>query len=1104
MKNIRKNTFKAIILAFVLLACEFFGILLDSGVLTVSAASGGQTTSSDVLNVKLTTSGSTRATMGSLSESSYTSTNNTAGNQTGTIKLDNASVGGHMHVNIGQTIDMYAPAADVDYTDKIGFSGNYTFKAAGGMGGGIVASDGRAGIAAASGSHGSVITNSMIDYNTEQSITYRKGSNGRTVSISEATNTSNWNDATSTATLATFMGNVNGGLAGEAQRYRAWTAVGQVGTASYIQVNGSHYIVAGGGAPGAVLFECNNGNYQAVGVTGMHADITPDLPSGSDGFYNPSAPNMTARYRDYDGTSNINAGRIAGVTMKNGVPVSNGWGGGVQYEDVFYGWVSNAYQENKGLSKVYPGYSGLAARDGNKFNPNGLSDATYNVSIDTGATQSEPYLHLTCNAKYITINNPTRPGYTFAGWTCGNGVSVASNTGSTYRFKVTGSGATITANWTRNSYTVQYNGNGATSGSVASQSVTFDTNFNLRNNGFGRTRYRFIGWGTSPNSGVVYNAGQQVKNLTTVKSGVVTLYAQWELNTFELTVKPNTGVWENSTSDQKIMLVQGTTKEISNPTKEGYTFDGWTLSGTGSTMNGTTFTMGSTNATLTAKWKPNEYKITYEKGDTDDDGDTPPDTDCEYDQDVTLPDIGDLQGRSYVLHFDSNKGSGSSEPTIIDSMSGNLTASGWMINSGVYGFGTTLMKPNFTAVPNGVVTAEPYWQDVVLTDFNSVSRDGYTFLGWYDAPEGGNLVTSVTVPPATTAFEQTLYAHWEAYSFTLKFHPNDGTEETHIEDMVVSYDQMITLPDGANFYKKYTLDGVDITNDVLSGAIVLSAEGRVLYQGEPLPEENPEAEPQADKTAYASIFKGWALEDGKDTFIPQWTIDEMSVSDIIDAVGVMNQNGTTITLYAIWDNCPWIQAVHLYYTLEQAQSGFITDMEILSHASAYDREDGSPIAPGFYDNGTSFSIPDYAPADFTQFMDDGSCTENLTVVDSSGSEYAKQIIVYIVDTTPVEVELEGTTRFINEYYYNRPYENGGVAEKSVWLTEPEYVAVIQDTFENIRNDTPEETYYFTHEELLQMKDYLDAHGIYNTREEGALENFYQQFVLPNLEKLNNQ
>ena len=100
-------------------------------------------------------------------------------------------------------------------------------------------------------------------------------------------------------------------------------------------------------------------------------------------------------------------------------------------------------------------------------------------------------------------------------------------------------------------------------------------------------------------------------------------------------------------------------------------------------------------------------------------------------------------------------------------------------------------------------------------------------------------------------------------------------------------------------------------------------------------EEDKKAE-EPKKKVYASIFMGWALEDGKDTFIPKW-----KAGDIVQ--NLVAEDGGEITLYAVWDDCPWIQAQDLYYTLEQAQSGFITEEEILSHATATDREDGSPI-----------------------------------------------------------------------------------------------------------------------------------------------------------------
>lgn len=433
---------------------------------------------------------------------------------------------------------------------------------------------------------------------------------------------------------------------------------------------------------------------------------------------------------------------------------------------------------------------------------------------------------------------------------------------------------------------------------------------------------------------------------------------------------------------------------------------------------------------------------------------------------------------------------------------------------------------------------------------NGYAKEGYHFLKWNTNEDGTGTEyadeQSISNLSAVDGDIVNLYAQWEANSYTIVFHPNDGAEVTHMDDIIVKYGDTITLPDvrlsdDTDAYVKYTLDGVNITEEVLSQEVVLAMDGTVVYEGEPLPEgsrvdvdgtityldgtivtpsgiitlpegivkypdgsvvanlqtEASEEEPQPDKKAYASVFMGWSLEDRKADFEPQWKIEEIDVSAIIDAADMTNQDDAIITLYAVWDDCPWITATHLYYTLEQAQSGFITEDEILSHMTAYDREDGSPIEAGFHEDGTSFSIPDYAPTDFTQFQHDGSCTENLTVVDSTGSVYAKQITVYVADTTPVAVKAEGTTRFINEYYYNQPYEWGGLEDNSVWKTDPEYIAEIQTAFDNLRNDTPQEVYHFTHEQILEMKEFVSEHGIGNSKEPDALSRFYDEFMVPN-------
>ena len=482
-------------------------------------------------------------------------------------------------------------------------------------------------------------------------------------------------------------------------------------------------------------------------------------------------------------------------------------------------------------------------------------------------------------------------------------------------------------------------------------------------------------------------------------------------------------------------------------------------------------------------------------------------------------------------------------------------------------------------------------------------RTGYTFSGWVKSePFYGSLHNAVYTFGAGNGVTDVLTASWTANSYTLHFDPNDGREQTPIDDITITYDQEVVLPDATGQYIRYTLDGEDITQQVLDGTIVLDDTGAVVMMmdadtglmmtptggivnedgsitnpdgtiimsdgsvadpeaaemetsgqstealeeeateaeasgkavEEPKKEtteaeassesmevleasgaeedvdvqvaeaeesetpEDPTADPVSDKKAYASVFMGWALEDGRESFIPQWTAGtSIAVADITNAAGVTDQSGATITLYAVWDDCPWIVAENLYYTLTQAQSGYITDSEILSHATAYDREDGSPIEPGFHDDGTSFSIPDYQASDFMQFQREGSCTENLTVVDSTGSTYYKQITVYVVDTTAVAVEPEGTTRFINEYYYNQPEANGGLAADSIWLTDPEYAAALQTAFANSRNGSAEEVYEFSHEDILAMKQFIDDNGFGNTKSDDALTRFYNQFMAPN-------
>ena len=425
------------------------------------------------------------------------------------------------------------------------------------------------------------------------------------------------------------------------------------------------------------------------------------------------------------------------------------------------------------------------------------------------------------------------------------------------------------------------------------------------------------------------------------------------------------------------------------------------------------------------------------------------------------------------------------------------------------------------------IGAGPYrYGQSVTIDANV--KEGYHWLNWkgnYKGGSGGEQTVDAkkfvfTMPAGNV----TMTANAEANKYTIHFDPNGGAG--HIDDIETTYDTDVTLPDvwnadGTAAYVKYTLDGQNVTDGVISGAIPKAMmagyeeeetedmedtedpedveETEVTDDLDDLEEEDNEENKKAEepkKKVYTSVFMGWSLEDGKDTFIPQWKAGDI-------ARNLVAEDGGEITLYAVWDDCPWIQAQDLYYTLEQAQSGFITEEEILSHATATDREDGSPILPGTNpapsdpEVFTSFTIPDYQAEEFTNLQHDFATSENLTVVDHVGNTYVKQIMVHVTDTTPVKVKPEGKTRFISEKYFNLDHEHGGLEENSIWMTNPDYHSALQNAFDNLKNDTPEDEFLISHETILKMKQYVQDHGIGNSKDSRALTEFYNRFMAPN-------
>lgn len=157
-----------------------------------------------------------------------------------------------------------------------------------------------------------------------------------------------------------------------------------------------------------------------------------------------------------------------------------------------------------------------------------ISTIEYNIeyTLNGGTLDISNPTTYTVETSDFTLNNPTKTGYTFKGWS-GTDLTGDTNTSVTIIQGSTGE-RSYTANWTANIYDVKFNSNDG-SDSVTTQVMTYDTPINLMPNNFMRTGYTFKEWNTKPDgSGISYTNGQEVSNLTDTNGATFNLYAQWE------------------------------------------------------------------------------------------------------------------------------------------------------------------------------------------------------------------------------------------------------------------------------------------------------------------------------------------------------------------------------------------------------------------------------------------------------------------------------------------------------------------------------------------------------------------------------------------------
>ena len=221
----------------------------------------------------------------------------------------------------------------------------------------------------------------------------------------------------------------------------------------------------------------------------------------------------------------------------------------------------------------------------------------YNVTFDsnTGSgTMSAQAITYDTSAT-LTTNTFIKTGYTFSGWnTASDGSGTAYNDDASFTMSVEGD--TLYAQWLANSYNVTFDSNTG-SGTMTAQAITYDSSAALTTNTLTKTGYTFSGWNTeSDGSGTAYNDGASF----TMSVEGDTLYAQWQINTYTITFDTDGGSTVSAISQDYNTEVS----TPSDPTKEGYTFDGWS--------DDVPTTIPANDTTLTALWQINTYTITFD------------------------------------------------------------------------------------------------------------------------------------------------------------------------------------------------------------------------------------------------------------------------------------------------------------------------------------------------------------------------------------------------------------------------------------------------------------------------------------------------------------
>ena len=213
----------------------------------------------------------------------------------------------------------------------------------------------------------------------------------------------------------------------------------------------------------------------------------------------------------------------------------------------------------------------------------------YSLTFDAGNGTEATVITQDYGTKFDTPADPTREGYTFAGWDMDIPETIPAEN------------MNFTAKWIANQYTLTFDSDGGSD--VAAITQDYGTKIETPAAPT-KTGYTFAGW------------DNEIPETMPAES--MSFKAQWTINQYTLTFNA-----DNGTENVEITQDYGTKFDTpADPTREGYTFAGWDMD--------IPETIPAEDMSFTALWSVNSYKLVYIL-----DGEVYAEYDVEYGSEIT-------------------------------------------------------------------------------------------------------------------------------------------------------------------------------------------------------------------------------------------------------------------------------------------------------------------------------------------------------------------------------------------------------------------------------------------------------------------------------------